>query len=171
MSVAYKENLFWCLLKTKVRQERRAKEHLERQKIRVFCPEIELESIKTGGTMLVSEILFPGYLFIEISESTPPLSIIRSTRGVQNFVSFGGSVAKVPLALISDLESRIENSEKNVISRLPKKGDNLLVMRGSFKGLNVIFNQPDGDQRAIVLMKIMNQEIKASFRNSDLCLK
>ena len=170
MSVAHKENLFWCLLKTKVRQERRAKENLERQKIKVFCPEIEIESIKTGRVTLVPEILFPGYLFIEISESSPTLSTLRSTRGVQNFVSFGGSVAKVPLALIIALKSRIENPIENVISRLPKKGDNLSVVKGLLKGWSVIFNQPDGEQRAIVLMNIMNQEIKASLRYSDLCL-
>ena len=163
-------NSFWYLLKTKVRQEKRAMDHLERQNIEVFCPEIYVEIVKKGEISSVSEVLFPGYLFIKLSNLSRSANSIRSTRGVLNFVSFGESIATVPHALIAALRERVATLEKKSISKIPKKGDKLFISSGSFRGVNVIFSQPDGAKRAIVLIKIMNQEIKASMKYSDLSL-
>ena len=93
---------------------------------------------------------------------------MRSTRGVLNFVSFGQSIATVPFGLIEALRKRVKNSGKNLISKIPKKGDKLFVSRGSLKGVDVVFSQADGKKRAIVLMHIMNQEVKTSMEYSDL---
>lgn len=163
-------NTLWYLLKTKARQEKRAKDHLERQNIEVFCPEIDVEIIKKGELSAVSEILFPGYLFIKLSNLSRSANSIRSTRGVLNFVSFGKFAATVPHALIVALRARVENPEKKLISRIPKKGDKLFVSKGSFKGVSVIFSEPVGKKRAIVLMNIMSKEIKTSMLFSDLDL-
>ena len=63
-----REGSSWFLLRTKARQEKRAKDHLERQHIEVFCPEVNVEIINRGKVSIASEILFPGYLFIRITE-------------------------------------------------------------------------------------------------------
>ena len=163
-------NSFWYLIKTKARQEKRAKDHLERQNIEVFCPEVNVEIVKKGELSSVSEILFPGYLFVRLSNLSSSASSIRSTRGVLNFVSFGQSVATVPLIIIEAIKEKVKISGRNLISKIPQKGDKLFVSKGSLKGVNVIFSQTDGRKRAIVLMKIMNQEVKASMEYSDLSL-
>ena len=160
----------WYLLKTKSRQERRAKDNLERQGIEVFCPEITVEKVRSGKSLVESEILFPRYLFIKLWSTSPSVGSIRSTKGVQSFISFGGTLAKVPLSLIVELKNNTESNGQTVISKLPRKGDKLHVKNGSFKGINVVFSQPDGERRAVVLMKIMNQEIKMSVRYSDLSI-
>jgi transcriptional antiterminator RfaH len=48
-----------------------------------------------------------------------------------------------------------------MITELPKKGDKLEVLDGPFRGLNAIFSQIDGDSRAIVLITILSQKVKA----------
>ena len=116
-----KNNSFWYLIKTKVNQEKRAKDHLERQKIEVFCPEINVKVVKNGQMSSVSEILFPGYLFVKLYSLSSSVSSVRSTRGVLNFVSFGESVAKVPCLLIEALKERVRGFGINSISRIPKK--------------------------------------------------
>ena len=161
---------FWYLIKTKIGQERRAKYHLERQNIEVFCPEVTVELIKRGKLCSALEILFPGYIFVRITESSSSVGAIRSTRGVVNFIYFGSSIAKVPLSLITELKAKTTVPHANVISKLPKKGDSLYVSKGTFKGINVIFSQLDGESRAMVLMNIMNQEVKASINFSDIWL-
>ena len=164
------DNTFWYLLKTKLRQEKRAKQNLERQNIEVFCPEVNVEIVKKGELSSITEVLFPGYLFIKLSNLSGSVNSIRSTRGVLNFVSFGQSVATVPRPLIKILKERVKSSGRNFISRIPKKGDRLFVSSGSLKGVNVIFSQKDGSKRAIVLMNIMNQEVKTSIEYSNLSL-
>ena len=71
----------WYLLKTKVREELRAQEHLENQNFEVYCP-----IIKEKGK---SSPLFAGYLFIRLDiKDLPSYHKIRSTRGVSGFVRF-----------------------------------------------------------------------------------
>ena len=71
----------WYLLKTKVREEFRAQEHLENQNFEVYCP-----IIKEKGK---SAPLFAGYLFIQLdTKDLPSYHKIRSTRGVAEFVRF-----------------------------------------------------------------------------------
>jgi transcriptional antiterminator RfaH len=47
-----------------------------------------------------------------------------------------------------------------MITDLPKKGEQLTILDGSFRGLNAIFSQIDGDSRAIVLITILSQKVK-----------
>lgn len=158
----------WYLLQTKTRQEKRARDNLERQSVEVFCPEILVKKIIHGNASQGLEILFPGYLFVKFKDSSFSIGSIRSTRGVQNFVSFGGSVAKVSSKLVNDLKTKLKNTKEISVSRLPKKGDKLQITEGPFQGLNAVFSQPNGDKRAMVLVNIMNQQIKASISYSNL---
>jgi transcriptional antiterminator RfaH len=42
------------------------------------------------------------------------------------------------------------------------------IIEGPFKGINGIFNQPDGTSRAVVLITLLNQQVKASIPFSSL---
>ena len=158
----------WYLLRTKSRQEKRAMENLQRQNVDCYCPEILVEKVYQGKTSQILEILFPGYLFVNFKNSTSSINFVNSTRGVQSFVSFGGTPARAPSGLIKELREKTRSSENLQISRLPKKGDNLKVTDGPFNGINVIFCQPSGSARAEVLLNILNQQVKASIEYSKL---
>ena len=158
----------WYLLKTKARQEKRAIENLKRQHVKCYCPEISVEKILRGKKSKIIEILFPGYLFANFEHSAISMKSVNSTRGVKNFVSFGGNPARVPSALIQELREKIEYTENVVISNLPKRGDKLKVINGPFNGMSVIFFQPDGDKRAEVLINMMDHQVKASIQYSRL---
>ena len=158
----------WFLLKTKTRQEKRAMENLQRQHAECYCPEVFVEKIFRGKKSPVSEVLFPGYLFVNFRNPRSPLHSVKNTRGVQNFVSFGGSPARVPCALIQELKEKTKPSENLLISNLPKRGDKLKVIGGPFEGISVVFSQPNGDKRAGVLLNMMNQQVKASISYSNL---
>ena len=47
----------------------------------------------------------------------------------------------------------------------------LEVMEGPFRGLNAIFTQIDGNQRAVVLINLLNQQVEASIPLSSLSAK
>ena len=158
----------WFLLKTKTRQEKRAMEHLQRQHAKCFCPEVFVEKLFRGKKCHVIEILFPGYLFVNFRDPEASINSVKNTRGVQGFVSFGGTPAWIPFALIQELKEKTKPSENLLISNLPKRGDKLKVTDGPFNGISVVFSQPNGDERAEVLLNIMNQQVKTSIRYSNL---
>ena len=153
----------WFLVQTKPQQETRALENLQQQGVNAFCPQVFVEKLSRGKRKVSKEVLFPNYLFVEIDQETVSALSINYTRGVNRIVSFGNSLSKVPDQLISQLKDRVEHSDKSVITELPEKGEKLEVLDGPFRGLNAIFSQIDGDSRAIVLITILSQKVKAAL--------
>ena len=159
----------WFLLQTKSRQEGRAVENLARQGIHSFYPRINIEKILRGRRVVVDEALFPGYLFVSFNQQSVSATSVRSTRGVSNFVSCAGAPVLVPLELIESLKQReAEQSKMAEIAGALKAGDSLEILEGPFRGLNAVFSQPDGDSRAIVLINLLNQKVKAVLSFTSL---
>ena len=153
----------WFLLQTKVRQEQRAAENLERQNVESFCPMIRVEKISRGRRTEVQDVLFPGYLFVQLGESSVSTTAVRSTRGVSHFVTSAGAPIKVPQGLVEQLRNRVTSHAELIMSQLPKSGAKMQVIDGPFKGLNAIFSEPDGNSRAIVMVKLLSQQVKTSM--------
>lgn len=97
-------NKSWYLVNSKPRQELRAEEHLKNQSINCVLPLIEIEKIIRGKRQSISEPLFPGYLFVELQTDGQDWSKIRSTRGVRDFVRFGGVPGRVPESVLEHLK-------------------------------------------------------------------
>ena len=74
-----------------------------------------------------------------------------------------GSPVKVPVSLIESLKQRVTHFADEVVSNLPNAGDRLEILDGPFRGLEAIFSQPDGNSRAIVLINLLNQKVKATL--------
>ena len=151
----------WFLVETKPRQETRALVNLQQQGVNVFCPQIFVEKLSRGKRKVCKEALFPNYLFVEIDQEAASALSVNYTRGVNRIVSFGNKLSQVPEQLISQLKERVEQCDQSMITELPKKGEKLEVLDGPFRGLNAIFSQIDGDSRAIVLITILSQKVKA----------
>lgn len=153
----------WFLLQTKSRQEARAVENLERQGVDTFCPMIYVEKISQGKRVVKEEALFPGYLFVNFNQAKVSATTVRSTRGVSHFVTCAGSPVLVPDTLIEQLQKRADPSNEELVSNLPQSGDQLEVVDGPFRGLKAVFKEIDGNQRAVVLINLLNQQVKASI--------
>ena len=104
----------WYLLKTKVREELRAQEHLENQNFEVYCP-----IVKEKGKPVP---LFAGYLFIRLdSRDLPYYHKIRSTRGVAEFVRFNRIAHRL------HQQGRLPNNDQCVLLPCPiPDGDQLI---------------------------------------------
>ena len=153
----------WFLLQTKVRQEQRAAENLERQNVASFCPMIRVEKITRGKRAEVQDVLFPGYLFVQLGESSVSTTAVRSTRGVSHFVTSSGAPIKVPHGLVEQLRERVTADADLVMSQLPKPGAKMQIIDGPFKGLNAVFTEPDGNNRANVMVTLLSQQVKTSI--------
>lgn len=145
----------WYALQVKPGHGDRALDNLHNQDATCFYPKIQVEKIKGGKRVKKLEALFPGYLFIQISQSDPLWAKLRSTRGVSRVVSF----ANKPAAIEDEVIEQIRQSLKTVSEQGGiKPGQSVEIQEGPFKGLNAIFQAYEGEERAIVLIEFMQKK-------------
>ena len=151
----------WYLLKTKPRQEKIALANLENQDYDSYCP-----YAKINNKIVV---LFPGYLFIHLDETSDNWGPIRSTKGVLNFVRFGLSYAKISNKIIDFIkENEFNTSKKLKYLNDFKIGDKVQITEGVFKNCVAIFESFKSDERVILLMNIMGQEQTINVKKKSL---
>ena len=151
----------WYLLKTKPRQEKIALANLENQDYDSYCP------YATINNKIV--VLFPGYLFIHLDETSDNWGPIRSTKGVLNFVRFGLSYAKISNKIIDFIkENEFNTSQKLKYLNDFKTGDNVEITEGVFKNCVAIFESFKSDERVTLLMNIMGRQQTISVKKKSL---
>ena len=137
----------WYVLKTRPRQEDRAVTHLENQSFIVYCPWL----IRKDGSR---EPLFTGYMFIQLDQFAESFHKVRSTRGVQNIIRYGEWWATAEDEFIDYLKFK-ENGYRNV--PLFTRDQHVVFTDGPFKGFEAIYVCANGEQRAMVLLTILNR--------------
>ena len=114
---------------------------------------MSLEKVQRGRLKVVSEPLFNRYLFVQTNSGNQNFSVIRSTQGVSRMVAFGPIPAQVPDALIDALK-QLEMPE---LAPLFKQGDEVVLTTGPLNGLRGIYQEPNGDKRAHVLIELISK--------------
>ncbi len=158
---------YWYLAYCRPKEEERAKLHLHNQGIDSYYPLVLTRKIIRGKITEKIEPMFPRYLFIhmDIDEFSPIK--IRSTRGIHHIIGHGSHWDKVPAELVYQLMRNEDDDEcRKVASRLPKPGQKVIIDEGPFSGLQAIYQEPDGEQRSLLLISMLNQEINGSFANN-----
>ena len=148
----------WYLVHCKPRQDERAEEHLMRQGYACYRPRLQRERLVRGRRQSVVESLFPGYLFIQLNPDSN-WSPLRSTRGVNRLVRFGEYPLQVPSSLIDSLQERTPSEPQPLL----QPGDRVRIVDGSFAELEAIFLSMDGEERVVLLMKLLNREHRLSL--------
>jgi len=152
------EGRAWYLVQCKPRQDERAEEHLARQGFSCFRPQYQRERMVRGRRHVLVESLFPGYLFIQLAQSDN-WAPLRSTRGVNRLVGFGGFPLPVSDELIVQLRQRTETAPHPLL----EAGDRVRITGGSFAELDAIFLAMDGEERVTLLMTMLNREHRLSL--------
>ena len=156
----------WYLLQSKPKQESVAYRHLCNQGYETFLPTITVEKIHGGVRKTKSEPLFARYLFVRLdpdgSRSWAPL---RSTMGVSQLVRFGSHYAKLADELVHALKQRIH---VHPVMSLFASWDSVTITQGPFIGLEAVFNNYDGNQRAIVLLNWLGSNMRVKEARLEL---
>jgi len=153
----------WYVVQAKPREEQRAVENLSRQGYLCYLPLRDTEKIRRRAKVVVSEPLFPGYLFVGLDRVHSDWSKIRSTRGVNRIVRFGDHYPSLSQEALDGLERC-----RAVLRPLFNRGDMVRITAGAFSGIEAVFVEPDGDARVILLMRMLGSEHNVSFPAFDL---
>lgn len=156
-----RQGLRWFLLFTKPASERIACCNLERQGYKVYYPRLLQPSLRNGRWIDRVVSLFPRYIFVQLDCAKQSLAPISSTLGVARIVRFGRELAKVPdqlvrsLMLAADPESGLHKLKG---ANTLKRGSRVTVIAGLFEGLEGVFERVDGQERVVILLKLLGQE-------------
>ncbi|MBW5802257.1 transcription/translation regulatory transformer protein RfaH [Coxiella endosymbiont of Ornithodoros amblus] len=147
----------WYLIYTKPRQERIAKENLERQGYRIYLPFIQVNRRRSKCYQLVTEPLFPRYLFIFLNIDKDNWGPICSTRGVSALVRFGGIPAKVAPDFVQFLKNNETLAGAPAKVSLFQKGQRVQIIDGIMAGYEGIFEMHSGAKRVTLLLNMLGK--------------
>lgn len=149
----------WYVVQTKPRQEFRALEQLQNQQYECYLPTLQAKKVYRGKLVTATEPLFSRYLFIHLDSTITDWSPIRSTRGVSGMVNFCGRYTPLPDAYVEALQEMAQKSP----ACLFEPGEQVMIVEGPFAGLKGLYQLPDGEARAFVLIELIRQPQKLSF--------
>lgn len=145
----------WYLLQAKPRQDHIAEANLSRQQYECYRPMCRVEKKISGKLVVREESLFPGYMFVHLSEQDN-WSPIRSTLGVKCLVRFGECPVPLPDMVVMQLKSR-ERIPQNIMPMFDA-GAVVQIMEGVFAGMNAVYECKNGEERVVVLLKVLQQQ-------------
>lgn len=154
MDTGSSSDTFWYLLQCKPRQDGRAAANLRNQGYRIFHPQVRRQMPSAAGLNVVSELLFPGYLFIQLA-SQDNWAPLRSTRGVSRVVSFNNTPARVADEIVAGIEERCRQPIKQ---KSHMAGEKVCITQGPLQMLEGIFLAMDGQQRVVILLQLLNRK-------------
>ena len=157
----------WYLVHTKPRQEDVALANLQRQGYECYLPQMRIERIRRRKAEVVTEPMFPRYLFIRLDSSGQgkSWSPIRSTLGVSQLVHFGARAAKVDDALVELLRQR---EQAMPLYAMFHSGDSVVVTDGPFAGIEAIYQTADAERRAFILLEILSKPVSMQIDTGRL---
>lgn len=149
----------WYLLHCKGKQEERAQLNIENQGYSTCLPRIKRQKIVQGKRVERIEPLFPNYIFIHLDSNTANFNALRSTRGVNGFVRFGGMPATVPNEVMTAVLALEQNSENQHTAQPTfSAGEKVTITEGPFAGLQAIYNMPKGEERCLIFLDMLGKQ-------------
>ncbi|KAA0011479.1 transcription/translation regulatory transformer protein RfaH [Billgrantia pellis] len=148
----------WYVIQCKGGESFRAAEHLGNQGYELFHPVLDVQKKRGGKLVWISEPLFPHYLFIRLDRVASNWRPIRSTRGVLRIVTFGNRPLPVDDALIETLREQGTEDRESSVNVYFRAGEKVEITEGPFKDLQAVFASHKGEERAIVLLNLLNRQ-------------
>jgi transcriptional antiterminator RfaH len=115
---------------------------------------LTIEKLRRGRLAEVTEPMFSRYLFIRLDTEQTNWAPIRSTLGVSRLVSFGNR----PAPIADDLIQTLRQMPDRAPERLLQAGQAVRMIDGPLKGLEAVYQQADGELRAMVLVNLMSKQ-------------
>jgi len=162
----------WFAVRCRPGREFAARHELERQGFTVYLPQ-EMKLIRHARKMeKVPRPFFPGYLFLHLALAERRWTAIRSTPGAVCAVHFGACYPPVPEKVIAALKE-FEDGDgficrgEDIVSPF-RQGERVVVREGQLSGIEGVFVCRNGDERAMVLLEMLQRQVKAKLSLASL---
>ena len=158
----------WHLVYTKPRKESLALEKLSEQGLMGYLPMKPMERIRRGKHQVLQEPLFQRYVFILADDRfLMRRHAIRSTPGVSHLLQIGETDASVDDELIGIIRS-LEAGHQDQVEACFKPNSVVKITQGLYHDLEAIFVEDQGEQRALLLIQLLQTDTRISIDKHHL---
>jgi len=166
-------DLHWYLVQCKPNAAQIAVRNLENQNFCTFLPLQEITKRKGKIFQRQIQLLFPGYLFVQLHPDQGPWRQVNSTRGVSCLVRLGAKPSVVANEIIEALMARCD--EQSVLRQTSEAqssklhvGSQAQVTQGPFSGFIATIADIEPNNRINILIEIMSQTTKVAINAGAL---
>lgn len=156
----------WYIAKTRPNAETKALHHLVRQGFNVYLPQFLRRISHARRTSWQPRPLFPGYLFVSMSETQGRWRAINSTVGVSHLICDDRGPVPVPTGVVDTI--RGEEDDRGLIltgRKTPfRKGTQVQIMSGAFSDQIGRFEGATDDERVIILLDLLGREVRTEVK-------
>ncbi|MGY6631645.1 MAG: transcription termination/antitermination NusG family protein [Wenzhouxiangella sp.] len=161
----------WHAVFCKPKQDAIAEEHLLHQGFEIFRPKTQTRIRRNGRRVLLTESMFPRYLFIHLDSQGEDWTPIRSTRGAVGLVRMGLHTPVIPDPVIQMLRERCdEQGVVNLAGQIDFQPNDLVeIIDGPCAGYRALFQSRSSEERVIVLLTLLQHE--RSVELEERCIR
>ena len=152
-------DLAWFCIRSQQKHEQLAARRLAQiEDVEVFSPRVRFSRSTPHGPVIVTESLFPNYLFARFDWRCS-LARVHYAPGVKHIVHFGDKWPTVPDEAIEELRANLGNEDLHIVQGCLTPGDRVEFSGGAFHGLKaVITHVMPGRDRVGVLMDFLGRQ-------------
>lgn len=149
----------WFCLRSQPKHEHIAAGHLAQMDgVEAFNPRIRFKRATVHGPAVVTESLFPNYLFARF-DWEKSLARVNFAPGVSGVVHFGSQWPIVPDRVIEELRASLGQDDLHEVTAELVPGDNVDISGSPFHGLQAVVQRVmPGRQRVMVLLEFMGRQ-------------
>ena len=157
----------WAAVSLKPNQTNKAEANLTQQGFPYIAPKIKVTKRQQNRFINKTELLFPGYIFVQIQAESDDARKLNSTYGISTIVRIGSRIGEIPDAFIHTIQnsSSFENSHSK---EALLAGQKVELVKGPFAGLIGVLTRIDSTLRVKCLFDLISGKICASVLTEDI---
>jgi transcriptional antiterminator RfaH len=144
--------MFWYVLYTNPKAEKRVSEQLTKMGITNYCPLITKVKQWSDRKKKVEEPLFTSYVFVTLDEKDR--NLVFSVKGVVRYLFWLGSPAIVKEEEIEKIKKWLSDCSVNIEITQIKPGDKMEILEGPFKRQSALVQEVNKNNVRLILETI-----------------
>jgi len=154
----------WAVLRAQAHRETFVAQAVSSRGVECYSP--ARPSARKGGS---STILFPGYVFVQVTPGSDDLLRIRSAPGVAYVLPRGGTPALLPDVLIGAIRAKEHELRLRSNAHEFRNGEQVRVVTGPFKWVEGIFDRKlSASGRVRILLNLTSGNVAVQMAAGDL---
>ena len=150
---------FWYAIQTFPRHEKKVAAELGQKSIKAFLPLVSEKHQWSDRRVSVDTPLFPGYVFVRITQDQSARVAVLRTVGVRKFVGMRGMGDPIPDIQIDSVRAIVSKSVPFCSSSFINVGQRVRVRGGSLEGVEGIVTSVNGDNSLVISVDLIQKSL------------
>jgi transcription antitermination factor NusG len=158
----------WYAIQTRSRHEKLVAYHLQMRGMSQYLPTIIETHYWSDRRKRIELPLFPGYVFVQLSDSNEHRVQVLRTPGVLRFVGLAPGGTPIPDEQIDSVRTLVEQNVPWVSHPFLKSGQRVRVRGGALDQLEGVFLRRNGQDALIISIDAIQRSLAVSIQGYDL---